>query len=100
MSLESLIEILKTDLPQYEYRIGKRIYGKCIIARNNNYSGADIFYKKEQYVVEASIPGMGTRLLLGSGALYLKKFRKDYDEPAENIMAFLKSRDLNARLKT
>jgi len=46
-SLESPKSDLEENMPQYTYKIGKRVYGKCIIAKKGNFSGADIYLKKK-----------------------------------------------------
>jgi len=99
MELEDLKRELEGEFPHYEYRMGKRIYGKCLIVKNTKYSGADIFFKKNKFTIEASIPEMKTRLLLGGGAVYLKLFRKSYSEPSEKIYAYLKESGRNIYLR-
>ena len=76
MELEIIKQDLKRQFPGYEFRLGKRVYGPCGIAKSTRYSGADIFCKNDIYTVEASILEMRTRLLLGSGAVFLKWFSK------------------------
>ena len=87
------IETIKAELefkfPEYTFTIGKRIYGKCIIAKNSKYSGADIFIKKSEIIIQPGIPEMKSRILIGAGALFLKYFRKDYSEPAKRIKNYL-----------
>lgn len=97
--LENLKQDLEEQFPEYEFRLGKRIYGPCIIAKNTRYSGADIFYKNGTYTIEASIPEMRTRLLLGSGALFLKWFSKKYSEPSNKIYMYLKGKGKEAKMR-
>ena len=42
---------------------------------------------------------MRTRLLIGGGAVYLKKFKKDFSEPANRIFDFLKSQNRNIHFR-
>ena len=99
MRLEELLVKLENQFPEHEFRIGKRIYGKCIIAKKSKYSGADIFINIDKILIEASIPEMKTRLLLGSGAVYLKIFRKDYGEPCQKIANYLILEDFQVKIK-
>ena len=89
MNIEELIKELESSFPDYEFRTGKRIYGKCIIAKKNRYSGADLFIKQEKIIIESAIPEMKTRLLLGAGAVLLRFFKKDYHEPRDTISEYL-----------
>ena len=50
--LEEIRKELETNFPEYEFSIGKRIYGKCIIAKKSKYSGADIFIKGNKISIE------------------------------------------------
>jgi hypothetical protein len=65
MNIEELQKKLELNFPEYEFRIGKRIYGQCVIAKKSKYSGADIFIKNDKVLIEAGIPEMKTRLLFG-----------------------------------
>lgn len=97
--LEELRIKLIEQFPEYEFRIGKRIYGQCIIAKKSKYSGADVFIKKDKILIEASVPEMKTRLLLGAGAVFLKFFRKDFGEPCQRIAEYLIQEDYKVKIK-
>lgn len=99
MNIEDLKNRLEANFPNYEFKLGKRIYGKCIIAKKSKYSGADIYVKENSVTIEAAIPEMKTRLLIGSGALLLKMFRKDFNEPCLKISEYLKSEKIAVRVK-
>tara|TARA_R110002072_G_scaffold288014_2_gene454016 strand:+ start:289 stop:522 length:234 start_codon:yes stop_codon:yes gene_type:complete len=77
MTIDEIKTELELNFPEYQFKLGKRIYGKCIIAKKSKYSGADIFVKENKIIVESGIAEMKTRLLIGSGAVLLKKFTKD-----------------------
>lgn len=100
MTLEELQTILANEFKEYEFKLGKRIYGRCLIAKKNKYAGADIYLKKDGALIEAAIPEMKTRLLIGSGAMLLKKFKKDYDEPCQRIVEFLNSQNIAVKVRT
>lgn len=99
MQLEKLQSKLESNFPEYTFTLGKRIYGRCLIAKKNKYSGADIYIKKNGVIIESAIPGMKMRLLLGSGALLLKRYRKDYEEPCLAIYDFLISENVSIKIK-
>lgn len=99
MNIQELHKKLETRFPEYEFGIGKRIYGQCIIAKKSKYSGADIFIKNDKILLEAGIPEMKTRLLLGSGALLLKMFKKDYNEPCLKIFNYLTSENISVKVR-
>lgn len=98
-----MIEEIKTELesefPEYKFSIGKRLFGKCVIVKKSKYCGADIFVKKDKMIIEPAIPEMKTRLLIGSGAVFIKMFKKDYSEPADRIFDYfqLKNKDITFR---
>src|SRR5690606_16525131 len=98
------LEKIKSDLelafPEYSFSVGKRLLGECIIAKGTKYSGADIFVTEDQVVVEAAIPEMKTRILLGSGALFLKFFSKKFSEPSLRIYEYLSQKVDNVELRT
>ena len=99
-----LIENIKSELelvfPEYEFSTGKRIYGKCIIAKHSKFCGADIFVNKnEAMIIEPAIPAMKTRLLIGGGAVFLKFFLKDYNQPADRIYQYFKSQNKRIRFR-
>lgn len=98
-SIEELKAELETAFPAISFRIGKRIYGECIIAKKSKYSGADIFIKEDSIILEAAIPDMKTRLLVGSGAILLKFFNKGFSLPALQIANYLKPRYTNIKLR-
>ena len=89
---------LETQFPDLSFTIGRRIYGECIIAKKTKYSGADIFIKKSNITVEAAIPEMKTRMLLGAGAVFLKLFSKNYKDPSIRIKNFL-MKDYDVKLR-
>lgn len=99
MEIEKLKQDLEEHFPEYEFRIGKRIYGPCVIAKNTIFSGADIFYKNGIYTIEASIPEMRTRLLLGGGVVFLKLFSKKYSEPSIKIYRYLKDKGQEVKMR-
>jgi hypothetical protein len=88
--LELVKKQLEAEFPDLSFSNGKRIYGNCIIAKKSKYSGADIFVRKNKIVVDAAIPEMKTRFLIGAGVLYLKFFNKNFSEPSIRIFEFLK----------
>ena len=73
--------------------------GECVIAKNTKYSGADIFVKDDKIVIEAAIPEMKTRVLLGSGVLFLKLFSKKFSEPSVRIHGYLSQKVDNVKLR-
>ena len=99
MTIDEIKTELELNFPEYHFKIGKRVYGKCIIAKKSKYSGADIFVKENKIIVEPAIPEMKTRLLVGGGAILLKNFRKDYSEPASRILKFLRDQNKTVELK-
>ncbi|MBB6613153.1 hypothetical protein H7F15_19090 [Pontibacter sp. Tf4] len=88
-SLEAIKSDLEENTPQYTYRIGKRVYGQCIIAKKSNFSGADIYLKKDRIEVESAIPETWARIVAGSGAALMKLFTKDYSKPEEELLSYL-----------
>lgn len=102
--MKNNIEEIKTDLeqtfPEYSFSIGRRLLGECVIAKNTKYSGADIFVKDNKIVIEAAIPEMKTRMLLGSGALFFKFFSKKFSEPSLRIYKYLCEKVDNVKLRT
>lgn len=99
MKIDQIKKDLELEFPQYQFSIVKRIYGKCIITKKSKYSGADIYVKENRIIVEPGVPEMKTRLLIGGGAVLLKMFRKDFNEPALEIAKFLEERSQNVELK-
>lgn len=93
-----IIAELVQYFPEYKFSQGRRLYGKCIIAKNSTYSGAEIFIKKNKIVVDAAFPEMKTRILLGAGALLFKMFSIDYNEPSQRIYEFLNARYSSVKL--
>ncbi|MEZ4795770.1 MAG: hypothetical protein R2785_01260 [Flavobacteriaceae bacterium] len=91
--IESIKTELESEFPEYEFSVGKRIYGKCLIVKKSKYCGADIFIKNDKMIIEPAIPEMKTRLLIGGGAALLKMFKKDYSEPADRIFEYLKMKN-------
>jgi len=97
--LEDIKNELELAFPHMTFTIGKRAFQKCIIAYRSKYRGADIFVKNDKIIVEAAIPEMRTRLLIGSGALLLKMFKRDFSVPAGVIIEYLSARHSNVRLR-
>lgn len=97
--LDEIKKELEETFPEMTFHPGKRFYGKCIIARLSKYSGADIFVKDDIITVQAGIPEMKTRMLIGSGALFLKMFRKSYSEPALKIKSYLDKKYSNVKMR-
>jgi len=89
IQLENLMERLSVEFPDMSFRIGSRLNKKCIIAKKSNYSGADIFVKSDRIELEPCVPDTKHRILIGSGALFLKLFRKSFSEPAKQIASSL-----------
>ena len=98
-TIEEIIAALEKAFVEMEFTIGKRIYGKCIIAKKSTYCGAAIFVTNNSIVVEAAIPETKTRLLIGGGAILLKLFAKNYTEPSLKIYAFLSNNYANVQLR-
>jgi hypothetical protein len=98
------IEEIRIDLeqtfPEYSFSIGKRLFRECVIAKSTKYSGADIFVKADKIVIEAAIPEMKTRILLGSGVLFFKFFSKKFSEPSLRIHNYLGNKIDNVELRT
>ena len=100
MNLEELKVKLENQFPEYEYRIGNRkLAGDCIIVKNTKYSGVDIFIKKDKILLEAAIPEMKTRLLIGAGAIFLKMFSKKFKIPSRRIYNYLKEEGINVKYR-
>ena len=96
MNFEQLKRKLENQFPEYKYSIGNRkLAGDCLIVKNTKYSGVDIFLRKDNFLIEAAIPEMKTRLLIGTGVLFLKAFSKEFIEPSRRIFAFLKEEGVN-----
>lgn len=97
--LESIKTELEARFPEMTFSMGRRIYGKCIVARQSKYCGADIFLSKTGIVIDAAIPEMRTRLLIGAGAILLKYFNKNFSVPAKEIQAFLQTKYPNVQIR-
>ncbi len=96
MNFEELKIILEKQFPEYEYSIGNRkLAGDCIIVKNTKYSGVDIFIKKNRILLEAAIPEMKIRLLIGAGTLLFRIFSKKFKEPSTKIYDYLNQEGLN-----
>ena len=89
VQLDDLKKELEFYFKDYQFSLGKRIYGKCIIAEQSKYSGAAIYIKNNEILIEAGIPKMKTRLLVGGGAVLLKIFSKSYNAPSIAICEYL-----------
>jgi len=99
MDLSELKTQLEEAFPQYQFSLGKRITGPCLIARKNRFSGADVFIKPSGIIIEAGIPEFKTRLLVGAGAVWLKARRHDFHEPAQSIYQYLLEKGQQVRLR-
>jgi hypothetical protein len=100
MDFEELKNILENQFPEYKYSIGNRkLAGDCVIVKNTKYSGVDIFIKKDKILIEAAIPEMKTRLLIGAGALLFKFFSKKFNEPSKKIYSFLKNNNYPVKFR-
>ncbi|MCE2995903.1 MAG: hypothetical protein ACK5RG_14920 [Cyclobacteriaceae bacterium] len=95
--IEEVKVCLESTFPEYTFSIGKRLLGECIIAKNTKYSGADIFVHDDKIIVEAALPEMKTRILLGSGVLFLKFFSKKFSEPSLKIHYYLAKKYPNVK---
>ena len=96
MDFEKIKTKLESKFPEYKYSIGNRkLAGDCIIVKNTKYSGVDIFIKKDKILIEAAIPEMKTRLMIGTGVLFLKLFSKKFKEPSNRIHNYLKEEGMN-----
>ena len=100
MNFKELKIKLENQFPEYEYRLGNRkLAGDCLIVKKSKYSGVDIFFNKEKFLIEAAIPEMKTRLLIGAGVLLFKFFSKNFREPSKKIYSFLKSENINVEYR-
>lgn len=100
MNLEELKIELEKNFPKYEYSLGKRgLVGSCIIVKNTKYSGVDIFLKKNTIVLEAALPEMKTRLMLGTGVLFLRIFSKKFNDPSKKIHSYFKQTNRKVRFR-
>ena len=88
-SIDNVKSELEAAFPEMSFRIGKRLFQECLIAKMTKYSGADIFVRENAIIIEAAIPENKTRLLIGAGAVFLKFFKKSYTEPSLRIKEFL-----------
>lgn len=98
-SLESIKSELEAQFPEMAFSMGRRIYGKCIVANKSKYRGADIFLSRNGIVIDPAIPEMKTRLLIGAGAVFLRYFKKDFCVPAQEIKAFLETKHRNVQIR-
>jgi hypothetical protein len=92
IDINQLKILLTEQFPEYTFFTTRRLQGKCIVAKNAKYSGADIFIKKHRIIVESAIPEWKTRLMLGAGAVYKKMTDPEYSIPAKRISEFLNKR--------
>lgn len=99
MEISDLLPQLQERFTEYQFSMGKRVYGKTIIAFKSKYVGADIFYQRGKLVVLAAVPKMSTRILIGAGAVLVKMFKSDYSEPAEKIAAYFRSINIENELR-
>lgn len=93
MFTEELKIQLESAFPQYSFYESKRLYGHCIVAKKSKYVGAEVIVKPHKLVITPGIPDIKTRLMLGAGALFVKFFKSDYDEPAGAVFDFLKGKN-------
>lgn len=101
MDLEELKAELEKKFPEYEYNIGKRgLGGECVIVKHTKYSGADIFLKKDTIVIEAAIPEMKTRLLLGAGVLFFRMFSRKFNAPSKEIHSYFRETNRKVRFRS
>ncbi|WP_460218030.1 hypothetical protein [Psychroserpens sp. MEBiC05023] len=98
VTLDALKKDLEFYFKTYKFSIGKRIYGRCVIAEKSKFCGADIYIKSNKIHVQAGIPRMKTRLLVGGGAVILKMFSKRYSEPSYDIYEYLSEIHTNVKL--
>ncbi len=101
MPMENLVDILndlELQFPEYSFSIGKRVFKRCIVAKNTRYTGADIVVKQDGIVVRPAVPESKTRLLFGSGGLIFKLFNKKFDEPSLRIFRYLNNSYERVRL--
>jgi hypothetical protein len=89
---ETIKAELEKAFPEWEFTMGHRLRGACIIAKKSKYSGAEIYVSPAEINIEAVIPSMKTRMLLGAGAVLLKYLHKRYNEPALRIKVYLSGR--------
>ncbi|MBO9151349.1 hypothetical protein ACFOTA_03960 [Chitinophaga sp. GCM10012297] len=82
------------------FRIGQRAFVQCIIAKSSRFSGADIFLEKNGITIEPGIPEMRTRILVGSGALLLKIFSRNFSAPAVKIKGYLEGKYENVKFRS
>ena len=100
-TLDELKADLETNLSQYTYTLGNRpFYGRCIVAKETRYYGADIFLKNGGIEIEAGIPDMRTKVLIGSGALLMKWFNPKFSVPESSILRYLGSKYQPVRRRT
>lgn len=86
---EAIQAALEKAFPQWTFTMGKRLQGTCIIAKKSNLIGAEIYVSPTKIVVQAAIPSMKMRMLLGAGAILVKYLNKRYSEPALCIKVYL-----------
>lgn len=92
LDIISIKNELSTQFPEYSFFTSRRLFGRCIVAKNTKFSGADIFVKKETIIVEPAIPQWKTRFMLGAGAIYKKLTDPNFSLPATRIVQFLSNR--------
>lgn len=89
---EAIKAELEKAFPEWAFTLGKRLRGTCIIAKKSKYAGAEIYVSASGIIIEAAIPSMKTRMLLGAGAVLLKYLHPRYNEPALRIKVYLSDR--------
>ncbi len=89
LDINQIKEELEKNFPQYQFSTTRRLTGRCIVAKQSKYYGADIFIKNDRIIVEPAIPEWTTRLILGAGAAHKKLTDKTFSETAIKIKDFL-----------
>jgi len=92
LNIDQFKQELTEHFPEYTFFKTRRLTGRCIVAKESKYYGADIFVKSDSIVVEAAIPDWTTRLVLGAGAAYKKLTDSKYGEVATQIQKFLSTK--------
>mgnify|MGYP000082498576 CR=1 FL=1 len=79
-------------LPEY---ITEGMFAFSKPTKRHNICSWFLYGEKDNFLIEAAIPEMKTRLLIGTGVLFLKAFSKEFKEPSRRIYAFLKEEGVN-----
>lgn len=89
LDIDQIKEELIAHFPEYSFFVTRRLTGRCIVAKESKYHGADIFVKSNSIIIEAAIPEWKTRFMLGAGVLYKKMTDKDFSKTALRIKDYL-----------